>query len=109
MHDEVYSDGVSEITVSGSMVRIDLMSLSPTERDEHNNPKPVFRQRLILPVEGFANSIEVMQKAFQELVGKGVVKRAASRPMTSGPKISHSGERPTAADKSLSNSSPNFR
>lgn len=75
MQAELYSDGIGEITITGSIVRIDLVSLSASERDRENNPKPVFRQRLIIPVEAFANSVEVMQKALQQLVETGVVKR----------------------------------
>jgi hypothetical protein len=41
MHAEIYSDRVDEITVSCTIVRVDLVSLSPTERDANNNPKKV--------------------------------------------------------------------
>lgn len=75
MQSELYSDGVGEITITGSVVRVDLVSLSATERDADNKAKAVFRQRLILPVEAFANSVEVMQKALQQLIDAGVVKR----------------------------------
>ncbi len=75
MHAEIYTDGIDEITVSGSIVRVDIVSLSPTERDANNAPKKVFRQRLIFPIEAFANSVEVMQNALQGLVDAGVVKR----------------------------------
>ena len=33
MHDELYTDGVGEITVSSRALQVDLVSLSPTERD----------------------------------------------------------------------------
>ena len=79
MHAELYSDGIGEITVSGTIVRVDLVSLSPTEHDANNKPKPVLRQRLIFSVEGFANSVEVMQKALQGLVDAGAVKRVQPR------------------------------
>ena len=79
MHSELYTDGISEITVSGSIVRVDLVSLSPTERDANNNPTKVFRQRLIFSTEAFANSVELMQKALQGLAEAGVVKRVQSR------------------------------
>ena len=35
------------MNVSGGIVRVDLVSLSPIERDANNNPQPTFRQRLI--------------------------------------------------------------
>lgn len=75
MHAEIYTDGIDEITVGGSIVRVDIISLSPTERDANNAPKKVFRQRLIFPIEAFANSVEVMQNALEGLVQAGVVKR----------------------------------
>ena len=75
MDSEIFTDGISEITVGGSIVRVDLFSLSPTERDANNAPKRVFRQRLVFSVESFANSVEVMQKALQGLVDAGAVRR----------------------------------
>ena len=75
MHPELFTDGIGEITVSGSIVRVDLTSLSPTERNPDNTPRAVLRQRLIFSVEGFANSVDVMQKALQGLVDAGVVRR----------------------------------
>lgn len=75
MQNELYSDGIGEITVSGSIVRVDLVSLSATERDANNNPKSVFRQRIIMPIEAFANSVELMQKALTGLTEAGAVKR----------------------------------
>jgi hypothetical protein len=83
MHPEIFTDGIGEIMVSGSVVRVDLVSLSATERDAANKPKSVLRQRLIFSVEGFANSVEVMQKALQGLVDAGVVRR--SDPLESKP------------------------
>lgn len=75
MSSELYADGVGEITVTGTIVRIDLMSLSATERDEKGNPTPVFRQRIIMPVDAFANAVDLMQKALAGLVEAGAVRR----------------------------------
>lgn len=75
MADELYSDGIGEITVTGPIVRIDLVSLSPSERDSKGNPKPVFRQRIVMPIDAFANSVDVMNKALAGLVDAGAVRR----------------------------------
>lgn len=75
MNSELYADGIGEITVTGTIVRIDLMSLSPVERDADNNPRPVFRQRIIMPVDAFANAVDLMQKALGGLVEAGAVRR----------------------------------
>jgi hypothetical protein len=107
MHDELYTDGAGEITASGTVVLVDLVSLSPTERDASNAPKPVFRQRLIFSVEGFANSVDLMQKALQELVEAGAVTRAQRRQpavtLVASPGVEPALEKPRTA-----NASPNF-
>ena len=83
MHEELYTDGVDEITVSGTIVRVDLFSLSPNDRDTNNPPKKVFRQRLIFSAEGFANSVDIMQSALRGLVEAGVVTRGQPQAGTS--------------------------
>ena len=75
MSSELYVDGIGEITITNSIVRIDMMSLSATEKDGKNNPKPVFRQRIIMPIDAFANGVELMQQALNGLVKAGVVHR----------------------------------
>lgn len=109
MHAELYTDGVDEITVSGSIVRVDLVSLSPTERDANNAPKRVFCQRLIFSVEAFANSVDVMQKALQGLVDAGVVRR--NQPVTSTDPPQGSSAAPGSAPNTSRspNASSNFR
>jgi len=107
MHDELYTDGVGEITVSGSVVRVDLVSLSPTERDASNAPKSVFRQRLIFSVEGFANSVDLMQKALQGLVEAGSVTRAQRRQQAVTP-VASPGVEPAPEKPRTPNASPNF-
>ena len=80
MQNEIYSDGISEISITGSIVRIDLMSLSPADRDVNNNPKPMFRQRIIMPVEAFANSVELMQRVVKGLIDAGAIKQNDASP-----------------------------
>jgi hypothetical protein len=111
MHAEIYTDGVDEITVGGSIVRVDLVSLSPTERDANNAPKKVFRQRLIFSVESFANSVEVMQNALQGLVDAGAVRRNQPRQPAATPPTGSSPERDMSDLNSsrLPNVSTNFR
>jgi hypothetical protein len=101
MQDEVYSDGISEITITGPIVRIDLMSLSPAERDAANNPKPVFRQRIVMPVDAFANSVELMQKVVKGLIEAGAIKQNAAD-------SSEGAQTQDAAANRIRNFSPNF-
>ncbi|MGA7451220.1 MAG: hypothetical protein WBW73_08070, partial [Rhodoplanes sp.] len=96
--------------VSGTVVRVDLVSLSPTERDANGSPKSVFRQRLIFSIEGFANSVGVMQQALQGLVDAGAVQRSprlAAR--TPGHTVSKGVPASVAEQRPRANASPNFR
>ena len=99
MTDELYCDGISEITVTGPIVRLDMTSLSPSKRDSSGNPEPVLRQRVIMPIEAFANSVDLMQKALNGLVEAGALRRnSAVTPAGDGARL----EQPSA------NTSPNF-
>ena len=101
MTQELYSDGIGEITVTGTIVRIDLMSLSASERDANNNPKPVFRQRVVMPVDAFANAVDLMQKALAGLVEAGAVRRIGDIATLSAGDVAQQPRAPT-------NDSPNF-
>jgi hypothetical protein len=93
MHDEVFIDGISEITVTGPTVRIDMFSASPTDKDADGNPKPVHRQRVIMTLEGFMNARDLIDRVGRELVQSGVVRRVdasstkegAARPVAGSP------------------------
>lgn len=111
MHAELYTDGVDEVMIGGSIVRVDLISLSPTERDGNNAPKKVFCQRLIFSVESFANSVEVMQNALQGLVDAGVVQRSRPRGPIVSPQVGARAEPASPVSDNLRspNVSTNFR
>lgn len=75
MSDERFADAIGEIALVGSTVRMDLVSLGG-EKDDKGQPKPVFRQRIVMPVEGFVRSFGVMAQVMQQLEKQGVIKRA---------------------------------
>jgi hypothetical protein len=95
MENELFADSIGGITVTGSVVRVDLMTLSPTEKDEKNQPRPVLRQRLVMPVEGFVHSFGLMTQVMQQFEKSGLIKKAPAK-----------GDKPTAEVKP---NSPNFK
>ena len=72
---EIFADAIGEITVTGSVVRVDLLTLSVSDRDDQGRLKPTFRQRLIFPIEGFANATEAMLQMRQQLIDRGILTR----------------------------------
>jgi hypothetical protein len=47
---EIYADGIGEISLSGGMVRMDLVSLVGSQQDQDN--KPLIDAGLVRPREG---------------------------------------------------------
>ena len=79
MSEEIYADAIGEITVTGSVVRVDLMTMAVKEKDDQGRLKPAFKQRLIFPIEGFAHATEAMLQMRQQLIERGVLKRNEER------------------------------
>jgi hypothetical protein len=100
MHNEIYADAIGEITVTGPIVRIDLVSLSATRRDAADQPVPEFRQRVVMSIEGFANSYEVLQKAMNGLLDAGAIRRNEPEPARK--------KAPAGLNGNGSSASPNF-
>ncbi len=95
MAEELFADCIGAISLTGAVIRVDLVSLSPTEKDDKNQPKPVFRQRVVLPIDGFVQSFSLMAQVMQQLEKNGVIKKAPPK-----------GDKPVADVKV---SSPNFK
>lgn len=93
MHKEVFVDGISEITVTGPTIRIDMFSASPSDKDADGNPKPVHRQRVIMTLESFMNARDLIERVARELIQGGVVRRL---------------EKPSAKEPAKPAGSPNF-
>jgi len=96
MHDEVYADAVGDLTVTGGIVRLDLVSLSPGAQADDKQSNLVFRQRVVLPLEGFLRSYGLMTQLVEKLSRDGVVQRR-DEPVS-----------PTSPSQDQTRKSPNF-
>jgi hypothetical protein len=65
--EQSFSDGIGAISIVGSTVRLDFVIISPTEKEAGGQPKVVLQQRVVMTLEGFANSAEKMRNAFEAL------------------------------------------
>jgi hypothetical protein len=119
--DQVFSDGIGTISVIGGTVRLDFVALSPTEREANGQPKAVFRQRIVMGVDGFLRSAAKVQEAVQALSKMGAtapqianLHESATRPdeMTSSVTIAATpsvpAAVPTAAPQKTGTSRPPF-
>jgi hypothetical protein len=95
---EVFADGIGEIVLSGGMVRMDLVALTGSQRDENNQPRLEFRQRVVMPPDGFLRSFSAMEDLVKQLIKAGLVK----------PREGEGGDQPAAAAREDQPKSPNF-
>jgi len=72
--DKIYCDGISNITLVGGMVRIDLFTLSPTAKDKSGRPAVQFLTQIIMPPDSFLQGLGAMQSLVQQLKEKGMVR-----------------------------------
>ncbi|GAB6053896.1 hypothetical protein JCM17960_27160 [Magnetospira thiophila] len=79
MDDQLYCDGIEDVYFVGGMVRIDLFTYSPSERDAEGRPKPIFKQQLVLSPRAFAQSFAMQERMMRTLTERGVVE-PLSRP-----------------------------
>jgi hypothetical protein len=70
---EIFADGVGEITLSGGMVRLDLVTLVGSQNDEKNKPRLEAFQRIVLPPDGFLRSFSAMENLVKQLIDAGLV------------------------------------
>jgi hypothetical protein len=75
MNQELFADAISAIHVTGNLVRIDLMTLQPHLKSDNGQPVVNISQRLILPLEGFIQSLAVQDNIVKQLVAAGIIKK----------------------------------
>ncbi|MBF0093667.1 MAG: hypothetical protein HQL34_03895 [Alphaproteobacteria bacterium] len=114
MENDVFADGIGEISVVGGVVRMDLVALSATERDAANQPKMTFRQRIIMPVEAFLRAFEAQGDVMRRLADAGVVTISDEEKQPTSEMQTSTAAKPVAAQVapaptlSVSPRSPNF-
>ena len=72
---EVYADTMGEITLSGGMVRIELVSLAGGKTKEGETPSFEPRMRVVMSPDGFLRSFSAMENLVKQLVDAGLVKQ----------------------------------
>ena len=72
---DIFADGIGEITLSGGMVRMDLVTLKGSQsKSSDEKPKLEFSQRVIMPPDGFLRSFSAMENLVKQLIDAGLVK-----------------------------------
>lgn len=77
MNQELFADAISAIHVTGHLVRIDLMTLQPHLKSDNGQPVVNISRRIIMPLEGFVQSLAVQDNIVKQLVAAGVIKKGS--------------------------------
>jgi hypothetical protein len=64
---QTFSDGLAGVSIVGNTVRLDFMTLSPTEKDAKGQPRPVFSQRIVMDMDAFLRTAGKVQECVQTL------------------------------------------
>lgn len=72
MDNQRFVDGIGAISVVGSTVRIDFITLEPRERDSKGQPKAVMDNRLVMSLDGFMVAAGKIHEAVEALEKAGV-------------------------------------
>jgi hypothetical protein len=75
MNQEIFADSVSAIHVTGNLVRIDLMTHQPQLKSDNGQPVFDISRRIIMPLEGFVQSLAIQEDIVNKLIAAGVMKR----------------------------------
>ncbi|WP_094604347.1 hypothetical protein SPSIL_051470 [Sporomusa silvacetica DSM 10669] len=75
MNKEIFTDGVSAVHVTGNLVRIDLMTVQPHLKSDTGQPVVDISNRIIMPLEGFVQSLAVQENIVSQLIDAGVLKK----------------------------------
>ena len=75
MNREIFADGISAVHVTGNLVRIDLMTMQPQLKSKDGQPVVEVNQRIIMPLEGFVQSLAVKDNIVKQLIEAGLLKK----------------------------------
>lgn len=73
MNQDIYVDTVSNIYVTGNIVRVDLVALQPERKTAEGQPVYSVTQRIVMPLEGLMQSFALHNDVIKKLVEAGIV------------------------------------
>ncbi|WP_439590215.1 hypothetical protein [Hydrogenophaga sp.] len=69
-----FADTIVQVSLTGSLVRIDLGTVTVVNKDGKQEARLVPTQQLVMPLDGFVRGFGVQQQAVNKLIADGVLK-----------------------------------
>ncbi|MGE0720030.1 MAG: hypothetical protein AB7P02_31590 [Alphaproteobacteria bacterium] len=73
--EQIYSDGVEEVSITSGVIRIDLYQYVLGTRDKDGRPPKEVSHRLLLSPEAFVQTYSALEQVVKQLEEKGLVQR----------------------------------
>ncbi len=85
MQNTIYTDGVTNIALNKGMVRIELGTVSITEKDDNGRPAVGERHQLTMTPKTFLETFGNMERMLNLLIENGVVREKDADEQRAGP------------------------
>jgi len=69
-----FVDGVGDVRLRDGVMRMDLLALSPTRRDQEGNPVPQFVDQLVMSPQAFMRMVKALGDTLKQMQDKGLIK-----------------------------------
>ncbi len=105
MEQQIFADGIGQVTIIGGVVRLDFVTFSATEKDAKGQPAAVFSHRVVMSLEGFMQSAaklqetalavsKLVQRARESQATEPAAAQAAPTPIGAAPTEAAAAKRP---------------
>lgn len=68
-----FIDGVGDIRLRDGVIRMDLLALSPTRRDQEGNPVPQFVDQMVMSPQAFLRMVSALGDTLKQMQDKGML------------------------------------
>lgn len=75
MAETIYADQITNISVHGGMVRLELAVVDELPKAQNESIKMRVAHHLVLPLEAFVKAFEIQQAVMNKLMQDGVLKK----------------------------------
>ena len=96
-----FIDGVGDIRLRDGIIRMDMLALSPTRRDEAGNPVPQFIDQLVMSPPAFLRMVAALGQTMKQLQEQGMLRQPGDgdAPAAANPIGEPAAEKPKAGGK----------
>ena len=75
MTDQIFADGVANVTMTSGVLRIDFDRVAAGRADGGEPPPREPALRLLMPLEGFVQAMATLERVIAEMERRGLVRR----------------------------------